>query len=573
MKKELSKPLNKINGTRVVSITARIVTIFALFILASNIVTNYINLVMNRSELVKLMRQLLVKDLKEVYNFCNNQFELYNYSKDLPASVREMSERPRKDFKNKHSSAFGLKEDGTILFFSKVNMPSNFTAPRLEPSLLAEVVSNREQGYNEGSVLFKVDGRRHIGIYKYNPKWQSYLFRAEEETEFYADSQRIFWNITIIIAVITLICAVAGIIVLRYITRFIRTITDSIMRMTHTQQLELIDLGKAENDNITFLGVAFNSLSSTINNLLSIFRKFVNKDIVVKAYREREIRLEGTQKELTILFSDIKSFTFITETLGSDIIKLLNLHYNRSIREIFNYDGLIGSIIGDALLAVYGALADCENSCMNKSLQAVMSGYRIQDVAESLRRGMKERREAIIKERGELNELEEKVYKAVLLEVGVGIDGGTVFYGNIGSNERMTNTVIGDNVNSASRLEGLTRIYHVPVICSEYVKNDIEQNERSHGLRFYEIDTVQVKGKTIGKKIYWPIPGELLTPELDKKLQIFEAALILYYDGKWSKALPLFQEADLPLCGEFIRRVSSAKVPADWSGIWTMMTK
>ena len=119
------------------------------------------------------------------------------------------------------------------------------------------------------------------------------------------------------------------------------------MTMVESQQLEIIDLKGAPNDDITYLGVAFNTLSSTINTLVTIFRKFVNEDIAIQAYREKEVKLEGTQRELTILFSDIKSFTFITETLGPDIIKLLNLHYDKSIREIVKYDGVIGSIIGD----------------------------------------------------------------------------------------------------------------------------------------------------------------------------------------------------------------------------------
>ena len=79
-------------------------------------------------------------------------------------------------------------------------------------------------------------------------------------------------------------------------------------------------------------------------------------------------------------------------------------------------------------------------------------------------------RRAEIEQTRNLTEAEERVFKAVLLDVGVGIDGGTVFYGNIGSDEHMTNTVIGDNVNSASRLEGLTRVYHLPVIVSDFIR-------------------------------------------------------------------------------------------------------
>ena len=245
-----------------------------------------------------------------------------------------------------------------------------------------------------------------------------------------------------------------------------------------------MDLEGAPNDDVTYLGVAFNSLSNTIDNLMSIFKKFVARDVATKAYREGEIRLEGAKRNLTILFTDIKSFTFMTETLGTDIIKLLNLHYDKAISHIHDHNGDIGSIIGDALLAVFGTV---ESKSGNKSLQAVHAAYKIHEVAASLRKEMYNRREKILKQRGNLTEEEERVFKAVLLEVGVGLDGGEVFYGNIGSNERMVNTVIGDNVNSSARLEGLTRFYRVPVIVSEYVKDEVFRRDgriRVHGTGF-----------------------------------------------------------------------------------------
>ena len=139
-----------------------------------------------------------------------------------------------------------------------------------------------------------------------------------------------------------------------------------------------------------------------------------------------------------------------------------------------------------------------------------------------LREKLVARRKAIEEERP-ITESEERVFKAVLLDVGVGIDGGKVFYGNIGSFEHMTNTVIGDNVNSASRLEGLTRVYKLPVIVSEYVKKEAE--ESTHVYRFFEIDTVQVKGKTEGKKIFFPIDTTTANEEIIRKYEIFELGL------------------------------------------------
>ena len=115
---------------------------------------------------------------------------------------------------------------------------------------------------------------------------------------------------------------------------------------------------------------------------------------------------------------------------------------------------------------------------------------------------------------GRFTEQAQKAYEAVRIDIGVGIDGGEVFYGNIGSNKYMANTVIGDNVNSASRIEGLTRIYKLPVLCSEYVRDEVMKvPDGARRYRFFEIDTVQVKGKLEGKKIYFPLDMEQEDPD------------------------------------------------------------
>ena len=165
-----------------------------------------------------------------------------------------------------------------------------------------------------------------------------------------------------------------------------------------------------------------------------------------------------------------------------------------------------------------------------------------------------------------------RVYEAVLLDIGVGIDGGTVFYGNIGSDEHMANTVIGDKVNSASRLEGLTRVYHLPVIVSDYIKKEAESISKRY--KFYEIDTVQVKGKTEGKKIYYPIDTFVQgSAALSEKFEIYEGGLKAYYKGDWSKARKMFKQADMEVCEVFLERMGRKSAPAKWSGIWTMTTK
>ncbi len=560
--------LRKINNTRVWPVTLKIILTFSLFILMSNFASNYINLIMNRSELLGLMNQLLTKDLKNIYSYSNDQYEIFQFDKNQPASIMSIEKKGLNELKNSKAVFLGIQADGKVLFQSSRSALAR-PAALGDADGLARMNGDLSRGRDEGPLEFRFNNESYFGMYKYNPRWGVFIIRGEEVSQFYAESRYIFWKISIIIVIITLVICGIGIFILRYILRFIDVITRSIMRMIRNQQLEIIDLGNATNDDITYLGTAFNSLSSTVDNLISIFRKFASQDIVYKAYRDRHVKLEGTRQDLTILFSDIKSFTFITETLGTEIIKLLNLHYDRAIREIHNLDGVIGSIIGDALLAVFGVVPD---SKANKSYQAVRAAYKLHEVTETLRIRMANIRDELERRNGRLSGEEEKIYKAVLLEIGVGIDGGEVFYGTLGSYVRMTSTVIGDNVNSASRMEGLTRAYKVPVICSEYVKQDIETNVPEHGIHFIEIDTVMVKGKTTGRKIYWPVPDTEFDKALMKDLSAFELGLELYYRGEWSAANKKFNRCALPMAGLFVERTAE-RPPRGWNGIWEMKTK
>ncbi|MDA3947948.1 MAG: adenylate/guanylate cyclase domain-containing protein [Spirochaeta sp.] len=520
---------------------------------------------LNRGEQIGLLNQLLVKDLKELHVFAGNQHQIYNFNPDLEGAIENIEGSAVRNHRGRRSLSIGVTAEGDVFFQAgEMAEVERFT----DMDVLSEIVAARETGVEEGTINFDFQGYDYFGVYKYNDAWDIYQIRAEELGEFYADSERIFRQVSIIIIGISVVFVLVGVFLLRFILRFVRVITDNIMRMQADQTLQLMDLEGAPNDDVTYLGIAFNSLSNTIDNLMNIFKKFVARDVAAKAYREREIRLEGAKRNLTILFTDIKSFTFMTETLGTDIIKLLNLHYDKAISHIHRYNGDIGSIIGDALLAVFGTV---ESEGGNKSLQAVHAAYKIHDVAASLRKEMYNRRETILKQRGNLTEAEENVFKAVLLEVGVGLDGGEVFYGNIGSNERMVNTVIGDNVNSASRLEGLTRFYRVPVVVSEYVKDEVSVDTDEY--EFMELDSVQVKGKTQGKKIFWPIRREQFDDQLRKDVDEYKQGLHLYYLGDWTAANEHFDRCTFSVSDTFSQRISGKEAPEDWNGVWTMSEK
>ncbi len=571
MSSVLEKVLGKkVAGTRVTPLVLKIVSVFTIFLFASNISTNYINLTLNQAEQIRLLNRLLIADLSDIHIFASNQYDIFQFNRDLGSAQQNIQASATRQLEGAYSLALGIYPNGQFFMTALpeggrlTDLPSSFT----DENALTEMNQNLAQGITDGLFRFSYAGRNYIGVYKYQPSWEVFFVRAEDQQEFYSDSVRIFQQILGIILGITILTVVVGIIILRRILKFVGIITAQIMSMQEMQVMELVDLKDAPSDEVSYLGIAFNSLASTIQNLLTIFKKFVARDVAQRAYQEGEIRLEGRTRELAILFSDIKGFTYMTEVLGPDIIKLLNLHYQEAIHKIHDNNGDIGSIIGDAVLAVFGVIG---REHENKYYQAIKSGYEVVAVAADLRQKMHQKRERLIAEKGTLSDVEERVFQAVLVDVGVGIDGGEVFYGNIGSTERMVNTVIGDNVNSASRLEGLTRIYKVPVICSEFVKDEVEK-EFAHYF-FFELDQVQVKGKTVGKRIFWPLDKRRMEEGYLERCQTHQTALELYYSGKWDQARELFDEAGLPQAQVFLDRMRTGGPPERWNGIWTMTEK
>ena len=555
----------RIGKTRIIPIGFKILLIFICLILLSNFATNIISIQLSQKQIITLNNTIMVEQLKELYNNSANQFQIYSYSQKKDECLNTIGQIASTGFGNENSLAMGVKEDGTMEFFTCNNELIKWTNFS-DAETLALLLSNYEEGTEEGSVSFTSPEGDFFGVYKYQPDWGFYLIRAEKRSDMQSNTLNIYLYTSILIVILTSIFIIIGYIILNKEFQTVRKVTAELLRMQKSKQLSLIDLSEAPNDDITYMAASFNNLSSSVNNLLATFQKFVSKDVVAKAYSDQVINLEGSQRELTMLFSDIKSFTYRTETLGNDIIDVLNVHYDRVIHKVHVNNGVVGSIIGDAILAVYGTL----DSKMSKSYDAIRSAWDITRETAKLRDSMIARRKEIEQKR-KLTESEERVYQAVLLDVGVGIDGGNVFYGNIGSQEHMANTVIGDTVNSASRLEGVTRVYHLPVIVSEYVKTEVEQESARY--KFIEIDTIQVKGKTEGKKIFFPFDTNEMEESLFESYKLFETGLKAYYEGDWKSARKILKETGLEVAEVFIERMGNKNAPEDWSGIWTMTSK
>ena len=629
----MKSPFQKVGSTNIIPISLKLLIIFVSLLLLSNFATNFVNSFLSRAQIIKLNNTIMVSQLKDIYTAAGNQYQIFTFTGKRDDSIKAIYNTAKRGFELPNSIALAFDKNGKILFCAAASpLPSpeeekpksEKDTPSLnerstefsDPEALSVMNQNFESGITDSSIIFISNSGQYYGVYKFQEEWDCYFVRAELLSDTMRTNNLLFAIISLVIVFIVGGFLVAGIFMFRTILKNIRKITKELYEMQENQKLSTIDLSDSPNDDVTYLAASFNSLSSTINNLLGIFQKFASRDVVAKAYNEHQIRLEGSQRNLVMLFSDIKSFTYRTETLGNDIIDLLNVHYDKVIKRVHENSGVIGSIIGDAILAIYGT-QDSEN----KSLDALTAAWEITRVTAELRSRMIERRKEIEQNRT-LTEAEERIYQAVLIDIGVGIDGGNVFYGNIGSDEHMTNTVIGDNVNSASRLEGLTRIYKLPVIVSLYIKEEIERAGITK-YKFFEIDTVQVKGKTEGKKIYFPMEvsatstgsgqasstnaegdGNMVVEVLEttdgnksavvealettdknksavvevletteKKFAIYENALQAYYKGDWDSARNLFKKCGLEAAEVFLERIGEEKAPENWSGIWTMQTK
>lgn len=576
-------PFQKVGSTKIIPISLKLLMIFVSLLMLSNFATNFVNSFLSRAQIIKLNNSIMVSQLKDIYTAAGNQYQILTFTANREESVRALYNSAKRNFELPNSIAAAFDKEGKILFCASATpLPAeqkekkegdisslNENSTQFSDSeALAIMNQNFAKGITDSAILFTSDLGQYYGVYKYQEDWECYFLRAELLSDTMRTNNVLFGIISIVIVCIVGLFLTAGISMYRRLLSNVHKITGDLYEMQSSQRLTTIDLSGSPNDDITYLAASFNSLSSTISTLLGIFQKFASKDVVAKAYNEHQIRLEGNQRNLVMLFSDIKSFTYRTETLGNDIIDLLNVHYDKVIRKVHENSGVIGSIIGDAILAIYGT-----QKSENKSLDALESAWQITRVTAELRSRMIARR-ARIEQNRTLTDAEERVYQAVLLDIGVGIDGGKVFYGNIGSDEHMTNTVIGDNVNSASRLEGLTRIYRLPVIVSGYIKEEIE-NSGSTKYKFFEIDTVQVKGKTQGKKIYFPYDttdAKNLSVS-EENFRIYETALQSYYKGDWEKARKGFKDCGLEVAQVFLERIADNSAPENWSGIWTMQSK
>ena len=280
------------------------------------------------------------------------------------------------------------------------------------------------------------------------------------------------------------------------------------------------------------------------------FGKYISKELLDEIINKRhELKLGGTKREITILFSDIRGFTEIGEKLSpEELVHFINEYLTDMTKIIMKHKGTVDKFLGDAIMAFWNApLIEKEHAKLAC--------------------------ESIIEQSKALIKLKEKFAEKKLpeIKVGCGINTGEAIIGNMGSEERFDYTAIGDNVNLASRLEGLTKQYDVGIIASESTYNLVKNS-----FNFRKLDKVRVKGKKIPITIY-----ELCVEYDEKFTKQFEKALELYFNRKFTEARKEFEKAreikkdDLPSrlfmdrCSEHIKNPPGS----DWDGSYEIKSK
>jgi adenylate cyclase len=288
----------------------------------------------------------------------------------------------------------------------------------------------------------------------------------------------------------------------------------------------------------------------------SVFGQYVPPECIDSMLQKSgDFGLEGETKDLSVLFADIRGFTTISEGMSATDLKVfLNSYLGHMTEIIFEMKGTIDKYVGDMIMAFWGAPVNDPQHPEH----AVLTAFEMQK---------------------RLDTVNQEFHKDNLPEIriGIGINSGTMNVGDMGSKFRRAYTVLGDAVNLGSRLESITKYYHVKILVGE---NTYEKTK--HLIVYRQIDRVKVKGKLTGINIYEPIGVKgAIGNEILSNLEIHKRALDAYTQKRWDEAETLFKqlkevELNKELYDLYLSRISEYKVnppPEDWDGTYTLDSK
>jgi adenylate cyclase len=552
-----------------VRIRAKIVFIVLPLLLSSLVLSTAFSSLSARSGLTRIAMQFLGFKSRELKNYIDNQWNLL-VSNNLSANPEyvEITKQAVQSYsgtliRSGTELIFAVDEEAVITMSTR-----SIELDQKDRYQLLNIINNKQEGWVEFALLDK----ERVGHMFYYPIFNWYVFVSEEREAFYREVTEITMQSGIILAsslVVTfiLLFAFAGYLT-RPLLRVERTMKDIIVNNDLSERVDVefkdeignlahtfnIMIGELERAYKQIKGFALKAVIAQKNEhkIRNIFQKYVPKDVIENFFQNPEGMLVGENRVLAILFSDIRSFTTISEGFMPDeLVEALNRYFEIMVEIIMRRGGVIDKYIGDAIMAFFGAPVKHKDD-------ALQSLYAALEMQEALT---------------EFNEEQQKMGKPAFL-TGIGINYGVVTVGNIGSEKKMDYTIIGDMVNLGSRLEGLTKPYKQSVIFSESVYQKVKGE-----LPCRLVDKVVVKGKTQGEKIF--TAKQELTANEKTAWATYHKALKLYYKQDFSNAIKLFHRCKQSLTDDHLslmyiercKQYLESPPPADWSGIEILKSK
>jgi adenylate cyclase len=317
-----------------------------------------------------------------------------------------------------------------------------------------------------------------------------------------------------------------------------------------------VDVSVTGSFEITELARAFQGMTQGLierDNMRDLLGK-VSSPQVAEQLLQGEIELGGAEVQATVIFTDVRNFTALAEKLTpTQSLQLLNEFLTEISRIIEAHGGVVDKYIGDGVMGVFGAPVPKDDDAQ----RAVRAAIAIRDGVRALGKSLAAR-------------------GMPSPEVGCGMNTSLVIAGNIGSPTRLNYTVLGDGVNLASRLEGLTKRYHVPIVAGARTREGID------GVVWRELDKVRVRGRVNSERIYEPLgpEGAIGYYEMDQLLA-WHTALENFRKRRWGIARATFETLSVqPSYGRlceiylgYIRELEHKPPPSDWDGAFTLYEK
>ena len=536
-------------------------------------ISSYFNAV---NGVTRLAREFLGFKLGELENYADNQWALLvenNFAgrPDMVAAAQMAVELYAQNIiLSPTERVFALDGGGNIVMSTG---PISLLDAEREP--LMRMLAEENPGLQDAVI----GGERRVFQSFYFTPFEWFVLISERHDVFFQDANAIRRQAAFTLALAVILISVFLLVLSRRLTgplsRVVKTMDGIIKSADLSSRVEV-----EYQDETGILASTFNRMLGELNNayaqikryafeavlarkkeerIRQIFQKYVPKSVIESFFASPEKMLIGDNRNISILFSDIRSFTTISEGMApDDMVNSLNSYFSGQVDIIYNRKGVVDKYIGDAIMAFWGAPGRNDDD----ALQSVLAGLDMIDTVAVF------------------NEKQRSLGKPEF-RIGVGLNFGKVTVGNIGSEHKMDYTVIGDSVNLASRMEDLTKTYGYELLISEYVylevrRTNIPEAERLH---FRLLDTVMVKGKTKSVKVY--TVKRALTPAEASAWPVHNKAMELYYRRDFREAAGKFREVFRLLgkdinaermyrrCAEYI----TSPPPADWDGVKVMQRK